>query len=346
MALGLRKYSYFCGMVLLTGATGLVGSRILFDLMLKGKGVRALKRADSDTDFVRRVFLFYNPEEGDKMWNAIDWFTCDICDTELLREAMDGISHVYHTAALVSYHPADAEKLIEVNATGTANVVNAALDCGVQKLCYISSVAALGSAKSGIPTTEDDFWTRETNTSQYGLSKFMAEREVWRGTAEGLAAVIVNPSIILGPARANQSSGQLMDILRTGSYFYPPGVTGYVDVCDVSRAAIALLESDIVNKRFVVSSENYSFRELLTHSAALFGGKRPKYPLPFWSLVAVRRGLRIRESITGKRASITPETSKSAFRTNLFSAQRIEEALDFKFTSIRETLASYRAFFD
>lgn len=333
-------------MILITGSTGLVGSRILFELLARGKKVRALKRTGSDTEFVRHVFVFYDPDNGERLWENIDWFTVDILDTETLAAAFDGVQTAYHTAALVSYHPADADKLIEVNATGTANVVNAALNAGVEKLCYISSVAALGKAKYGSPTSEDDLWTRETNTSNYGLSKFMAEREVWRGTAEGLPAVILNPSIILGPAKPDQSSGMLMDVIRKGSAFYPPGITGYVDVRDVSAVAIELLESDIQNERFLVNGENCKFKDLLSISAGVFGGKKPKYKISFWMLTIARYALKIRELITGKRTPVTKETARSAFRINTFSAAKVKQRLRIEFTSVFDSLASYRAFFD
>lgn len=332
-------------MVLVTGSTGIVGSRIVFDLLKSGETVRAFKRADSDIEFIKKVFRFYDPANGLALWKSIDWFDGDILDILSLGDAFKGIEKVYHAAALVSYHPSDAEKLLELNGTGTANVVNAALDAGVKKICHISSVAALGQAKNGQPITENDQWERETNTSVYGLSKFMAEREVWRGTAEGLPAVIVNPSIIFGPSKAGQSSGMLLNLLRKGNLFYPPGTGGYVDVRDVSSVAIALMNSAVENKRFLLNSENLRFRELLDLSARVFGGKKPIYKLPFPALNMARIFLKFQESLTGKKASITRETAESSFRQNTYSAEKIKKELDINFISIRETLSDYRGFF-
>lgn len=338
-------YSYFYTVILVTGSTGIVGSRIVFDLLKSGESVRALKRVDSDIEFIKRIFQFYDPENGLALWESINWFDGDILDILSLTEAFEGIDKVYHTAALVSYHPSDAEKLIDVNGNGTANVVNAALASKVKKLCHISSVAALGQARNGEPTTETDEWERETNTSVYGLSKFTAEREVWRGTAEGLPAVIVNPSIIFGPAKANQSSGMLMNLLQKGSLFYPPGTGGYVDVRDVSAIAIALMNSAIENKRYLLNSENLLFRDLLDLSSEIFGGKKPKYKVPFPILSTARIFLKFQEVLTGKKAAITPETAKSSFRKNQYSAEKIKKELGISFFSIRETLANYRDFF-
>ena len=341
-----HEYYYFYPVILVTGSTGIVGSRIVFDLLKSGESVRALKRANSDIEFIKRVFQYYDPEHGLALWQSINWFDGDILDIASLTEAFEGIDKVYHSAALVSYHPSDAEKLLEINGTGTANVVNVALDNHVKKLCHISSVAALGHAKEGEFTTEGDEWKLETNTSAYGLSKFMAEREVWRGTAEGLPAVIINPSIILGPSKADQSSGMLMSLLQKGSLFYPPGMGGYVDVQDVSSIAVALMNSDIENKHFLVNAENKSFKELLELSAEIFGGKKPKYKLPFWLLSAAQVFLKVKEVFTGKKASITRETAKSSFRKNRFDSGKIKKVLDLKFISIRDAIANYRDFFD
>lgn len=333
-------------MNLVTGGTGLVGSRLMFDLLKRGERVRALRREASDLDFTARVFAFYDPGEGRKLFNAVEWVTGDLLDVSALGEAMQGIKRVYHAAALVSYHPADAKKLLEVNATGTENVVNAALAAGVECLAYISSVAALGRPANGGAATEDDQWTREGNTSQYGLSKYMAEREVWRGTAEGLDAVIVNPGIVLGPSRADQSSGMLLDMLRGGNYFYPSGTTGYVDVRDVSRAVLAVMDAQKVNRRYVLVAENLAFRDLLIQSAEVFDGKVPRWRLSYAVLSVVQRLLKVREWLGGPKARVTAETTRSAYRHNLYSSDRIRRELGFRFTSIYDTLVNCRAFFD
>src|SRR5690554_4923144 len=271
-------------MILVTGSTGIVGTRILFDLLRAGEHVRALKRKDSDTEFVRKVFNFYDSKEGNSLFENIEWFESDITDIEALAPAFKGITHCYHCAALVSYDPRDRENLLEINGEGTANVVNAALKNDVQKICHISSVSALGRAKKGILTDEKNHWTRESNASNYGMSKFMAEREVWRGTAEGLPAVIVNPGVILGPSKPDQSSGMLMSVLKKGVAFYPKGVVGYIDVRDVSAICIQLTNSEIRNKRYLLIGENKTYLDFLSTAAKIFGNKPPKIKLHPWML--------------------------------------------------------------
>ena len=333
-------------MILVTGSTGIVGTRILFDLLKSGERVRALKRKSSDTEFVRKVFHFYDPESGNQLFENIEWFDADITDIESLKPAFKEITHCYHCAALVSYDPRDRENLLEINGEGTANVVNAALENGVKKICHISSVSALGRAKKGTLTDEKNHWTREGNASTYGLSKFMAEREVWRGTAEGLPAVIVNPGVILGPSKPDQSSGMLMSVLKKGVAFYPKGVVGYVDVRDVSRACIELTNSEIQNKRYLLIGENQTYLDFLSTAARIFGNKPPTIRLQPWMLSLGWIGARVISTISGKKPKITREVAQSASRDNAFNNEKIREAISFVFVPVEQALVYYRPFFD
>ncbi len=337
---------YFCTMILVTGSTGIVGTRIMFDLLKAGEQVRALKRHNSDTEFVKRVFIFYDSQSGNSLFNKIEWYNADITDIQALESAFLGITHCYHAAALVSYDPNDREKLLEINAEGTENLVNIALEVGVLKICHISSVSALGRTKKGDLITENDFWNRDDNNSAYGLSKFMAEREVWRGTAEGLPAVIVNPSIILGPSKPNKSSGMLMALLQKGLPFYPTGKAGYVDVRDVSKACILLMNSDIENKRFILNSENLSYNKLLCMAASTFGNKPPKIKLQPWMLSLGWMGAKIWSAITGNKSKLTRETARSASKENVFSNSKIREAISLDFSAVEASLLYYQPFFD
>lgn len=333
-------------MILVTGSTGIVGTRLLFDLIKSGLQVRALKRKDSDIAFVKQVFQFYDSKNGEIYFQKIEWCDGDILDIESLEIAFKDITYCYHAAALVSYDANDRKKLIEVNAEGTENVVNTAIEAGALKICHISSVAALGRAKEGTLTTEKDYWNRDDNNSVYGLSKFMAEREVWRGTAEGLPAVIVNPSIILGPAKSHQSSGMLMSLLRKGIAFYPEGVAGYVDVRDVSQACIALMNSEIQNKRYLLNAENLDYKTLLDTAAGIFGNSKPKLKLSPWMLSLGWIGAKALAAITGSKPKVTRETARSASNKNRFSNSKISEVLPITFVSVGEALLYYRSFFD
>ncbi len=333
-------------MILITGSTGIVGTRILFDLLTAGKQVRALKRQKSDTAFVRRVFSFYNPDQGDALFDQIEWVEGDVLDIASLEAAMKGISEVYHAAALVSYASDDAQKLIEINGDGTTNVVNIAIDAGVRKLCHISSVAALGKAGKGVPVNEETPWKRSRHQSVYGMSKYLAEREVWRGTAEGLPCIIVNPSIIIGPSKPDQSSGMLMALLQKGIKYYPPGTVGLVDVRDVSFMSIALMDSEIKNERFLLNAESVPYRQLLEWSAEVYGNKPPTFAVKSWMLELAWRILAPGRAFTGKSPKITKETARSAYQTALYDSSKVLKTLNRPFIDVRQAVSYHREFYD
>jgi len=225
-------------MILVTGGTGLVGSRLLFDLTSRGEKVRALKRPDSNLDAVRRVFSYYSDRPGD-LFYKIEWVNADILNIDSLLEAMHNVKQVYHAAAWVSFDPADREKLIRNNVDGTRNIVNACLASSVRKLCYVSSTSALGPPGTNGLIDEKSMWVPNRLNSGYSVSKFYSEMEVWKGIEEGLKAVIVNPSIIFGPGFWDKGSSSMFTNIFRGLKFYSNGVTGFVSVEDVSAAMIA-----------------------------------------------------------------------------------------------------------
>lgn len=333
-------------MILVTGSTGIVGTRLTFDLLNKGEKVRAMKRPDSDTEFVRRVFRFYDAERGEELLDHIEWVDGDILDLDSLEEAMRGVHTVYHTAALVSYAGSDRQKLAIINGDGTANVVNQAVASDVERFCHVSSVAALGSTDDGSPIDESTPRNTMDARSFYGITKYIAEREVWRASAESaLSMVIVNPSIILGPARSDQSSGMLFSTLRKGLAYYPPGCTGIVDVRDVSRMAIELAESDVRSERFLLNSENITYRKLLELSAEVFGHAKPKIRVGFGALEAAWVASGIVSAISGNRAKITRETARSATRNTRYNSEKVRETLNTGFITVEECLKYFAPFY-
>jgi nucleoside-diphosphate-sugar epimerase len=326
-------------MNLVTGATGIVGLRILYDLLKRNEEVRALKRSSSDMAFAEKVLRFYGAQDTDL--NNINWIEGDLLDIFSLDNALEGVKTVYHCAALVSYNPKDEKKLFQMNEGGTKNLVNACLTSGVENICHISSVAALGVEKEG-STTEDSHWQRDENRSIYGLTKFLAEREVWRGGAEGLKVLAVNPSIILGPSKADQSSGMLVSMLRKGSKYFPSGGVGLVDVRDVSKACITAVKEDKFGERYLLNSENLSFQDLLSKAADSFGNENPKTKLPDFLLeLAWRFGLIAR--LFGIK-SISKETAQSAQRQANYGNSKAKNGLKLEFISVKESLEWIKAF--
>lgn len=309
-------------MILVTGGTGLVGSHLLFDLCRSGKKVRVLKRPESNVANVKKVFSYYSPKHDDLLKN-IEWVDADLLDVYSLIEKMEGVTEVYHCAAMVSFESAHQSEMLRTNVEGTANMVNAALEKGVKKFCHVSSIATLGRAENGELTHEEIFWKSSPDNSNYSISKYGAEREVWRASEEGLNVIIVNPSLIIGPGNWVQSSSNMFSKAFEGIKFYSSGINGFVDVRDVSTLMIRLMESEISNQRFLISSENASFKSFfeLVHKGlnkavpSIKAGK-------FMSGFAWRAEI-IRSKLTGAPPLITKETARSAHRISRFSNEKI-----------------------
>lgn len=327
-------------MILVTGGTGLVGSHLLFGLVRSGKKVRALKREKSDLSQIKKIFSLYDANPGILLEN-IEWVTGDITDIYSLYEAMEGVEQVYHTAAMVSFHPADKPEMFKINVDGTANVVNACLFKGVKKLCNVSSIAALGNSENGEYIDEETRWKNSGKNSRYSLSKYAAEREVWRGTIEGLPAVIVNPSVIIGPGDWNKGSSALFQQVWDGLKFYTRGVNGYVDVHDVAKAMILLMDSDIENSRFIVSSENLDYLEVFSMIAEGLGKKKPSMKATAFLRQMAWRAEMLRSAFTGGKPLITRETARTSAQKYYYSNEKIRTTLGFEFIpmvdSFRET---------
>jgi nucleoside-diphosphate-sugar epimerase len=328
-------------MILITGATGLVGSHLTFDLLRSGQAVRALRRSSSDPGMLKNVFKLYsdNPEG---LFSKIEWVEGDILDVFSLEDAMEGVEEVYHCAALVSFLPEDKKRLPGINTQGTANVVNAALEKKVRKLCHVSSIAALGRPENQSDLIDEKLvWKTSKNNSVYAVSKYGAEREVWRGTAEGLDAVIVNPAIILGVAGHSQGSSRIFNTVWKGLKFYPPGKNGFVDVRDVARAMIMLMQSDIRNERFILSVGNIEYKKIFDMIAVEMGK-----PVPGIKVSPVMSGFawrleKLRSMVTGVKPLITRETAHTAVQHYEYSNEKIKKELGFEFTPIEETVRHF-----
>jgi dihydroflavonol-4-reductase len=328
-------------MILVTGATGLVGSHLTFELLRSGRKVRALKRPSSDPGMLKKVFGLYSDQPEDLL-SQLEWAEGDILDVFSLEEAMEGVDMVYHCAALVSFLPEDKKKLVRINTEGTTNVVNAALEKKVRKICHVSSIAALGRPEKQAELIDENLvWKTSKNNSIYAVSKYGAEREVWRGTAEGLDAVIVNPSIILGVAGPGQGSSRIFNTVWEGLKFYPPGKNGFVDVRDVVRAMILLMDSDIRNERYVLNVDNISYKRLFELIAAEMGKPAPGIKVnPFLSGLAWRLE-KARSMVTGVKPLITRETAHTAVQHYEYSNEKIKKELGFVFTPIEETISHF-----
>jgi len=322
-------------MNLITGITGLVGSHLALRLLEKGENVRGIFRAESSKSKTRNLFSLYGKSA---LFDRIEWVQSDILDVPSLEKAFVGINRVYHCAALISFDPRDEEKLRKVNIEGTANVVNLCIDFGVSKICHVSSVAALGDLKEGAAVlTEETEWNPEKYHSDYGISKYGAEMEIWRGWQEGLASVAVVPGIILGPGFWNEGSGTIFSTIENGFPFYTVGSTGFVGVNDVVTAMMRLMESDVSGERFILVAEHLVLRDVAFAIADSLSVKRPGIQADIL-LTKMAVAADWFASLFGKKRKLFSETSEAFHRHRYFATDKIQSVIDFDFTPIRDCI--------
>lgn len=311
-------------MILVTGATGLVGSHLLRRLVLSGQKVRATYRSSIPSSDIS---------------SQVEWVKADILDIMALEEAMQGVEQVYHCAAVVSFNPDQKKQLHHVNIAGTANVVNAALNAEVQKMVFMSSVAALGRIREDVAIDETMNWTPETSNSEYGKSKYMAEMEVWRGIGEGLNAVIVNPVIILGAGDWNSGSSAIFKSAYDEFPWYTEGVSGFVDVEDVVTVMTDLMQSNITAQRFIVSGANIPYRSIFNLIAQGFDKKLPSRKVTPFLAAIVWRLEAVKSWFTRKSPLLTKETARTAQAKVHFNNDKLLKVLpSFSYTPVETSI--------
>jgi len=309
-----------------TGGTGFVGAYLLRYLVREGAHVRALKRADSPMDLVAEI--------ADK----VEWVEGDILDVPSLEAATQGVDSVYHCAATISFDPRDRERMMKVNIEGTANVVNLCLSQNIRRLLHVSSVAALGREADTTYVNEAVKWSDSTLNSNYAISKFKAECEVWRGAAEGLDVVVVNPSIIVGSGYWEKGSTALFKTIQKGMKHYPAGGTGFVDVRDVAKASIGLMNSEISGERFILNSENMTWQDFMVLTATQLQVAPPTQLIQGLPLEIFWRVEWLRSRLLGTQPILTRETVRNSAHTIYYDNTKISEALDFQFLPIAATV--------
>ena len=329
-------------MVFVTGATGLLGSHLLYQLLSSGHIVRALKRKGSDLDAVQSVFKQYS--DGLQLWNKLIWVEGDVLESENLSDFIQKSSTVYHCAAMVSFHANDQDLLLQTNLKGTDHMASLCLEHGV-RLCYVSSIAALGDVQCAEEIIDEntlEIGNRER--SIYSKSKGESEKIVWKYIKKGLNAVIVCPSIILGAGMWNKSSARLYSTAAKGIPVYTKGMTGYVDVRDLVKVMIRLAEDIAVkNERFILNGGNYTFQELFTTIARANKKRVPFLYLHPWISGLLWRALAILGKISGKKPAFTRETARSSHRRSQYSSAKILTLYpDFQFYTLEETVEHIR----
>ncbi len=317
-------------LALVTGAGGLLGTHLVNTLLKNGYAVRAM----------------YHSQIPDLSHENLEKIQVDILDVIGLGEAMKYVDHVYHCAGLVSFEKKDRNKIYHINVEGTANVVNMALDAGVKKMVHVSSVAALPITHDTDIRTETMGWVAQKDKSIYGHSKFLGEMEVWRAMAEGLNAVIINPSVILGSGDWNKGSAKIFKTVYEEFPWYTEGVNGFVGVDDVAEIMVRVMNSEITEQRYIVNAENISYRDLFTMIANAFGKKPPTKQVNLLLANMVMTWQQIQSSFTGKSPFITKETIATATNKVYYNNEKLLNALPgFNYTPLSTVVKNTCAYF-
>lgn len=324
-------------MILVTGSTGLVGAHLLYKLISNNEKVRAIYRNEQKLSHVKNVFSTYT-DDYNNFFNSIDWVKADILDTPSLSEAFKGVDYVYHCAAFISFEPDKYQFLRQTNIEGTANIVNFCISNSVKKLCYVSSIATIGNELNNKSITEDSVWNPEEDHSVYAITKYGAEMEVWRGTQEGLDAVIVNPGVILGAGIWQYGSGSLFKKAHEGLKYYPAGTIGLIAIEDVTSIMIALLKSNIVNERYILVAENWTYKQFLQTLAKSANSKEPQKMASNNFLQFAWRLDWLKHKIIGKRRQLTKQIAHSLSTETNYNSNKIKTALNYSFKDVNKSI--------
>lgn len=323
-------------MILVTGATGILGRFIVLELLKRGKTVRATKRKSSNLEEVKDSFGFYT-ENHTEFFNKIEWINVDFEDIYSLQKALVGVEEVYHCAAKVSFHPKDKRKMYKTNIEGTKQLLYACENSSVKKFLFVSSIAVLDGFNENGELDESSDFNPKVDHSSYAISKHFSEMEVWRASAEGLNVAIVNPGLIIGSGNWNESSGTLFKELGENSYTFSGG-TSYVDVRDVAKISVELMENNIFGERFILISENKKYEEIANFIKQKLGKSATKIVPNGLLKVGV-----FLNAILGWLISPLKMANKvnvqSVTEFNKISNKKIKEKLNYKFISVEESLA-------
>jgi nucleoside-diphosphate-sugar epimerase len=324
-------------MILVTGGTGLVGSHLLYHLTQKDEPIRATYRSEKSLEKVRNVFSYYT-DQVDDFFSKIDWQQADITEVPAMIPLFEGVTQVYHCAALISFVPSYYREMRKVNIHGTAIMVNLAIDAGVKKFCYVSSIAAIGDDPKKTIVDEENEWSGNEKNHGYAITKYGGEMEVWRASQEGVDVVIVNPGVILGSGFWDSGSGSLFSQVYNGFSFYSNGATGFVGVEDVVNSMIQLMESEVKNERFILVAENLTFANVLFSIADAFGKKRPSKLVKPWMSGLFWRWEWLKSKFTSHRPRMSKHSAKSLHTKTEYSSVKIQKAIGFQFEKMNDVI--------
>ena len=320
---------------LVTGGTGLVGAHLLYHLTQSGKSLIAIKRKTSNIQNVKKIFNYYS-KNGTKLFNQIIWKNCDIRDVLLLEDIIKNVKIIYHCAALVSFNNSLKQEMIEINTVGTSNIIDLSLKYNIDHICHVSSIATLGE-NEGSPSNENTHWSWE-NKSSYAISKYLAEMELWRGFSEGLSGFIVNPSLIIGPGFWNSGIGTIIKKSKISGPFYAPGSCGVIDVNDLTKIMILLMDKKITNERFIINAEHISYKKLMTIIATELNKTKPSIQLsPIIIKILIYIDI-IWNKVRGTKIELSLDAVKYTTNHFMLNSSKIDKIISHNYVKISESI--------
>ncbi|MFD1553142.1 hypothetical protein DNU06_12490 [Putridiphycobacter roseus] len=333
-------------MVFVTGGTGLLGAHVLVELSKRGQPILALKRNSSSTKMTEAIFQYFFKDQSEALFNQIEWVEGNILDVNSLKSPLQRCNIVYHCAGKVSFHKRDFHAMMKINKEGTANMVNVALSVGIEKFCHVSSTAAIGRDVKTLLYTEENKWQTSNENSNYAVSKYSAEMEVWRSKEEGLNVTIVNPSVIIGAGFWTESSLEIFDTVSKGLKYYPSGMNAFVDARDVAYCMVELVEKNKMGDRYLTISQNVFFKDLLSTIATKMSVKKPSVAVKPWMVELGWRLEKIKAIIFARKPKITKETARSAMSISKYNNQKIKTAIGIDFIPIEDAIENAISFHD
>ena len=318
--------------IFVTGGTGFIGSYVLRSLAKDGHELVASKRGSSRMDLVKDI-------------KDVEWKECNLFDITAMEDVIKRCDAVVHIAGSVSFSPWKRDTIFKTNIDLTANLINISLDNDIKRFIHFSSVAALGLSTKTID--ESQVWTENKSKNYYSLSKYLGEKEAWRGFAEGLNVSIINPSFTVGGAYWNYGPMSMVARIDNGLKYYPAGSNGCVDVRDVSEMCAKLLKrEDLSGRRFICSGHNISHLNLMKMMCDELDTPYPTTPINGIFGAMAWRGASMIARMRGKETLLSRESYTISSSDLSYDNTQSIELLDMQYTplekTINDTIDSYK----
>ncbi len=311
---------------LVTGATGFVGSSVVRELLKDGVETRVLVRENSDTRNIDGL-------DVEKAYG-------DIRDGDSVKSALKGCDTLYQAAALYAFWVPDNKAFYDINVEGTKTALNAALEQGMEKVVYTSTIAAVAFSGADKPANEDTEYNLWDTGNHYSRSKYLGEVEAKKFCEKGLPVVIVNPAMVIGirDIKPTPSGEMILNVLNRKMPGYPDVGINLVDVEDVARGHILAAQKGRIGERYILGNENLSLKDYFSLIGEVAGVQPPTRKMPYPLAIAIAYGFQLLSAITGKPPLLTPTMVRMGSLSAYFDCSKAVNELGLPQTPVRETI--------